>query len=355
MSKRGDKIMTRERNISLDITRIIAIFAVVMIHVSGVFVSSTDSTTSEFFWGTFFDSVSHFGAPLFFMVSGVLMLDEKRNVQIKTLITKNIKNIVMLFFFWSIVHYIVYSITLPLLNGASLDLSNAFTTILSGHYHMWFLYVIIGLYLITPFLREFVRKENKTLLLLFFTVAILTQFLKPVIEGLSLIVDDFSVLVTFIENFHLEFFGAYVTYYILGWYLTNFDIKKKSIVYCCGIASLILTIVYVYITKDHTNAYSNDNLFILLYTVAIFLLLKSLGNKWSPGVKIKKVIEALSKLSFGVYITHVIILTVVAKILEFIENPFIYIIACFCSVVSVAFVGCFVVSKIPFVKKLIRA
>lgn len=347
--------MAKERNISLDIIRIVAVLAVIMIHVSTLFVGAEDATAQEFFWGNIFNSISRFGAPLFLMVSGALMLDEKRVIRIKTLISKNIKNIVFLLLFWSVFYACIYSIAIPILEGTPLNYKDIINAILLGHYHMWFLHMIIGIYFITPFLREFVKKENKQLLNLFFAVAVITQFSQPIIKGLSLIVEDVSILLTFIEQFHFDFFGTYVTYYILGWYLTNIDIKKKGLLYCCGIISLLLTIVYVQITKDSSLAYVNSNVFILLYSAAVFLALNSFGTKYVPGIKIKKIIEVSSKLSFGVYITHVVVLSVFNKVFQFIQNPVLFILICFCSITCVSFAGCFLASKIPFVKKLIRA
>jgi len=90
----------KERNSALDITRIIAVLAVIMIHVSSKFVVSYDISSVEFLCGNIFDSISRIGVPLFVMISGALMLDEERNVNIK----QNIKSVVCLLLFWSIVY-----------------------------------------------------------------------------------------------------------------------------------------------------------------------------------------------------------------------------------------------------------
>lgn len=316
--------MSKGRSVSLDITRIIAILAVVMIHISGIFVVSYETTTPEFFWGNIFDSISRIGVPLFVMISGALMLDENRNFSIRSLLLKNIKNIVSLLIFWSVLYCCIYKIAFPLLRGETLNFKRIVYSIIMGHYHMWYLYMIIGLYLITPFLREFVNKKNKDLICFFLTVSVLTQFLQPIVNGLSLMWDDVLYFAEFIESFHLEFFGGFITYYILGWYFTNIEIKKKWKFYCIGLISLLITILYVQITKDHSNGYSYMNLFTLLYSEAVFIALNC-GRKWALNNRLKSIIEILSKLSFGVYIVHPLFVTAFCKIFKYTKAPLQYI------------------------------
>ena len=67
----------KERIIAFDFLRIIAALAVVMSH-------SAIATDVSFSDGVIFDSLSRFAVPVFLMISGALMLDEK-----KTLTTKD--------------------------------------------------------------------------------------------------------------------------------------------------------------------------------------------------------------------------------------------------------------------------
>lgn len=64
--------LLRQRNTNLDIARIIAAVAVVMIHCGAMFMAEYTPHTQEFMIGNLFESVSQLGVPLFVMVSGVL-------------------------------------------------------------------------------------------------------------------------------------------------------------------------------------------------------------------------------------------------------------------------------------------
>lgn len=345
--------MNKTRDSSLDITRIIAVLAVIMIHTSANFVISFKTSSIEFIWGNIFDSIARMGVPLFVMISGSLMLDENKDLQIKSLFLRNIKNIVLLLILWSAIYCSVYQVFLPLLNNESISYSKIIVSLINGHYHMWYLYMIIGLYLITPFLREFVKKENKRLVLLFITIALVSQFTLPLLNGLTLICGTFTHLTKFIEKFNLGFFGGFTAYYLVGWYIIHIGIKNKRKFYCLGIIALLALILYVQITKDYANAYSNMNILVFMYSTSVFLALNN-KHKKELTVKNKKTIEYLSKLSFGAYIIHPLCQTLIEKVTAYSTAPLIYILCYFTIVTTLSFTVCFALSKLPIVKKAVR-
>lgn len=347
--------MKQERTLSLDITRIAAVLAVVMIHTSAGFVTSYDLGTREFLWGNLFDSASRIGVPLFVMVSGALMLDEDRKVSVTSLLRKNIKNIGLLLAFWSALYCGIYNILFPLSRGESLHWKQIAQSFVMGHFHLWYLYMMIGLYLITPFLRELVTVKNKHLLVLFFVISLLTQFSQPIFSEAAVLWGTSLDAVTFVKKFHLEFFGCYTAYYLLGWYLTHIELRKKwrRLIYLAGALSLAATILYVRATGDYSNGYEYGNLFIFLYSAAVFTALNC-EKKWEWNDRLKNMAAVLSRLSFGVYVVHPIFLRRYERLFAYTEGPLLYLLAWFGAVTALSFGVCFAASKIPLVKKLIR-
>ena len=146
-----------KRIYAFDMIRIYACLAVVMIHVSAIYVKM-DGQSTAFLVGNVFDSISRCGVPLFLMLSGSLMLNEHKKRTIKQMVSTSIEMSGILLL-WSTIYAIMYNIVLK---NTKITLIQFIKTILLGHYHMWYLYVMIGIYLITPILRLFVKKENKT-------------------------------------------------------------------------------------------------------------------------------------------------------------------------------------------------
>ena len=143
----------RHRIVYFDILRILSVVAVMLVHTSVQNWDSVDVKSIE--WQTMngFRSLSTFGVPSFVMISGALFLNRKK--ALKQIVSKNIKRIVIAFVFWSL----IYAVYIYFQMGRIDALINAF---LGGHYHMWFLFMIVGLYLIVPFLYPIVNSVKLT-------------------------------------------------------------------------------------------------------------------------------------------------------------------------------------------------
>ena len=135
------------RDFEFDCLRIIAILAVIMIHCSAPYVIDFPRDSFNFVIGNIFDSVARIGVPFFVIISGYFMLNENKELSILKIKSKILK-LFMILGFWSLFYALVY------------HFKNFLNAFIYGHYHLWFLYMLIGLYLITPILRLFVKKEK---------------------------------------------------------------------------------------------------------------------------------------------------------------------------------------------------
>lgn len=127
------------------------------------------------------------GVPLFVMLSGALLLQPaKVEEPIKVFLKKRLSRIGLAFFFWSAIYFVWgYYV-----NNTQLTLNSVTQMLLSdgAYYQFWFIYLIVGLYLITPILRVIVAYANQKIIryfiiLWFITVAIIPIFhLSPVLE-----------------------------------------------------------------------------------------------------------------------------------------------------------------------------
>ena len=114
-----------------------------------------------------------------------------------------------------------------------------------------------------------------------------------------------------------------------------------------------MIVIYVQMTKDYFNGFSNTNVFVFLYSVSIFVAINS-NDGAMLGAQTKKRLGYLSNLTFGVYIVHPIYKTIVGEIFTYNQNPFLYILCSFVMVTVLTFVSCFIAAKIPGIKKMIR-
>ncbi|MBQ7972421.1 MAG: acyltransferase family protein [Lachnospiraceae bacterium] len=74
---------TKARNISFDVLRIISALSVVVLHVTTKFIMMNEVGSLDFRIANLINSISRFGVPVFFMISGAIFLDEKKEVTVK--------------------------------------------------------------------------------------------------------------------------------------------------------------------------------------------------------------------------------------------------------------------------------
>ena len=91
----------KERIIQFDLLRVVAIFAMMMLHVAASQFDSVAVGSNEWFWFNFYDSIVRFCVPVLVMISGIFFLDPKRTYSIEKLLKKNVFRLVTAYFFWA--------------------------------------------------------------------------------------------------------------------------------------------------------------------------------------------------------------------------------------------------------------
>ena len=299
-----------QRIIAFDVMRIIAIFAVIWLHFSGQrFYTSFPSTEWEI--RNVYDAMVRWGVPVFVMISGALFLDSNKKLSIKRLYTKNILRITCAFLFWSLI-YFLYDI---LTTNRQVTLGGAISGVVKGPSHLWFLIMLLGLYIMAPILK--IIANNKLIEKYFLLLALITVFVLPWFFKLVGFFNTniYHLLFGFYEKMDIKIALGFTGYFILGHYLKNkaFISSTRTIVYILGLSSWICVIVLTHLKSVHSNCadtffYNNLSLFTLAETIAIFTFINhkfyNYKSKYSP------LIIKISNLTFGVYLSHFLILNI---------------------------------------------
>ena len=337
-----------KRILSIDLLRIIAILSVVMIHTTMTF-DDYDITSSSYFIGNIFNGLSRAGVPLFLMISGALLLKEDRKYSVKQVFQKYVLSIVIIFASWSFV-YALQDVIRDIIGGKGLHFYHYIRAFILGEFHMWYIYMLVGIYLTLPLLQLFVKKENAQKIRYLIIISLVFNFLPSLISVASNILSPLAFINTPIYRVSFEFVGPYITYLLTGYYIYNFEIKHKHLIYVISIISVLLNIALVQITNDVSDAYAPKNLLVFLYATGIFIFI----NDKYKRVHNNKILSSLSDLSFGIYISHILMLSLVDYILPTNEITVYYIVIRYILIMAFSIILCFVMSKIPLIKKLIR-
>jgi surface polysaccharide O-acyltransferase-like enzyme len=343
-----------QRLVYFDWLRVWATIAVVTIHVSAEIVWENLFSAPQSYWlsGNFYESLTRASVPIFVMISGALLLRGNTPVTYKSFLLKRVSKIFIPLFFWSFIYY-TYDLYRGYHEGFSLVqfMKLFFTNGISVHF--WFMYMILGLYLTTPIIKIFIQKASKKdieyFLILWLYASVIVKYMKYHF--------GFSI------NLELYHVTNYVGYFVLGYYLTTFDLKRnwRIVGYAAGAIGLALTFLLTYFDTRNSNGalqafwyeYHSPN--VLLSAIGIFILAKYTFS--SKVVKLPLFFDAINNVSFGIYLVHILVLDVFAnEIFNKIEghlHPFLSVPMSVLISVFISGVLTFILSKIPILKKLV--
>ncbi len=334
-----------KRVIYLDILRVFAIIAVIMLHTSAQNWNTTVPSSLE--WNVFnvFESCSRWGVPIFVMISGAIFLDNSRTITIKKIFFNNIKRLIIVYLVWDFIYATLY---------CQKSLDNWIERFVDGHFHLWYLPTLIGLYIITPVLRKIV--EDKKITEYFLVLAILFNFVIPYFLKLSI----FQPLNTLYSNINFRLTLGFSFYYMCGYYLHIGDISKKFryLIYIFGIIGFIMTIAgsaYLSIKSGTPNSvlYHNFSPTIMAESLFVFTVVKTYTHKIND--KVKSGLFKISKYCFGIYLIHALILEILRYngFTTLVMNPILAVPCIGVIVFLISLLISIVINHIPILKKYI--
>ena len=121
--------------------------------------------------------------------------------------------------------------------------------------------------------------------------------------------------------------------------------------YALGLLAAGIVIVFVQLTGDYENVYAYTNLFVFLFSLSAFTFFTSL--RFGENKEISKPLALVSKLSFGMYIVHIMFKRPADALFVDI-NPIVALLLRFIIVFALSFACSYVLSKIPLIRKIIR-
>ena len=305
-----------------DVLRILATFAVIVLHLSAQHWADTDVYSRAWQAFNLYDSAVRWAVPVFVMISGALFLSGSQSIG--HILKKNVSRLVTAFIFWSA----LYAVFMVNFEGCPTNL--ILQQFLNGHYHMWFLFMIVGLYLIVPFLRPIVRDEK--LLRYFLLLTLIFTFLLPQIaSAVSLLSWQYCAEFKALTG---KFYYHFTLGFVLTVVLTSFASRLQ------GAATELF--------------YGYDSLNVLFVCVGLFVFAKEHLNFPNLSEKCHRCIRALSRWSFGAYLVHPLFIESFDIFLHFNTlslNVFFSVPLLTLIIGALSFLVSALLHQIPFVKK----
>lgn len=339
----------KQRDYGIDLLRICAAFMVVLIHLSAENWLNYTYDSTEWFVCHFFDSIGRSAVPLFVMISGMFLLNPDKPLTWEMLWHKYCKRILLIFIVWSAGYACVFYVLWPMLQGYPVGWNVAWQMTWKGHYHLWYCKMLLGLYLLMPFLKKIT--VDKTLTKYFL---ILTAIFTVIIPALP-----FQVVKGFMSDTFFYFTLGFVGYFVLGYYLKTVVLSSRwqILIYLAGIGGFLFTVfgsVYKAYQLGVPYGYYDPQLpNVVCMTIAIFVFFQYHSN--GIANRFSKTVSAVSGCTLGIYLLHPMVMVILQKCgisvtmcPLYISIPLVTAITFF---ISLCITWC--MKKLPFLKELV--
>lgn len=321
----------------LDATRIVAIFGVVLLHAAAPHLYQfRSSEAGDWHVANIIDALTRPAVPLFFMVSGALLLGRPIDIpQLKP----RLKRLIVPLMAWSIIYLAMRAITNSNLDLIALVLRMPLMPVM---YHLWFLYALVGLYLCLPLVAPAIQAASTTQLRYGLGLWVLASVILP----------SFELMFGAKSSIELSTMAGYMGYMVLGYVLAQAPrpSRKQALLALAliGIGYGITVFGTAIITAQQGRFFSGFyNYFspnVMLFSVGAFVIMRvALEGRQS------RLAKGMSDLSFGIYLCHVAVLAV-GNMLFDIRGWWIVPFAVL--VFAVSAIGVFVVRRIGLAKVL---
>lgn len=298
-------ILKRENN--YDLLRILSCIAVIMIHISSLYTDNLFINVFGYKYNgsllsiSIYNCISRFAVPCFMMLSGAFLLDNNANTDLKFFYKKEFKNILkplIIFTFIYICERIITTSYHILVNDIDcIRLLYPLNGLIVGrpYYHLWYLYILMGIYLIIPFVM--IIKERLS---------------EEVFKRASIIFFIWGIISLWTSQ-HLLYWDigscfGYFGYFLIGYLIKKYNSNKSKITSYFSIISGFVVLILLGFIRYLSFIYNNSMIdeicksmegFNPIVAIASILIFYGFSK-----LEVKKDFSKLASCTFYIYLVH---------------------------------------------------
>lgn len=336
-----------ERIIGYDVMRIVAASMVVCIH-SNVYFLENAVLTWHWLIIMLMTALCVVSVPIFFMVSGAGNLVRDEIISTSRLFKTKIPKIFIPFAVWSII-YVIARISMGKIEANA----HAFVSLLwePAYYQFWFMYSLLGMYLLLPIFQYLIIRMDKQLLKYVIVFWIASSLLLPMLVRY---IPGFKLS----SHFNLIFLEGYWGYFFLGGYLRKYPIPNEKltgiVLLAAGTAVTLISAVIEWHFTPAEQYYGYVYCAYLLpgaamMTTGLFLLLQRI----KINEKYKRTIYYMSGLTMGIFYVHTMLINGYEKIFKNVSPTPLNAIVKLIVIILAATIICMVLKQIKPLRKFL--
>jgi surface polysaccharide O-acyltransferase-like enzyme len=286
--------------------RVVAVAAVALLHASATGVVRYDSLASRQWWiANAIDASCRWAVPVFLMLSGALALDPARRGPLSAFYSRRLIRVGVPLVVWTV----FYFLWTALYHEQRVTVESIRGSLLAGlvETHLYFLFVILGLYAVAPLLRETLTRTSPSV--------------RWALGVLLMVLASCGIPQEYWRANAVTLFVPYVGYFVMGFLLRDVSLTPRQL----GLAVAVFTLACALITigtgmrfarwgpSDYRSLalYEYTGAVVVAQSVAAFLLIQRLCSPRTVGAP-SRWIRLMGGAAFGIYLVHRATLDVVA-------------------------------------------
>ncbi len=332
----------------IHVLRVVATLAIILLHAAtgGIFeqyskIGGVIACTSIIYKHTM-----EWAVPAFVLISGAIFLSPHKNIGYNILFSKYVRRIVLAL----VVFGLPMTLSENLLEmGVHQPLLLLFTSVKEwvcgcSWAHLWYLYMLIGLYLVTPIVKQFLNNATDSDIRIALVVMFFASSLLPVMKSYGVHIEGYMIIQT-------PFIFIYMLGYYLQWRTDDAVLKRYTsltvMIFLLALVSIVARVccgvrIYGYIDPA-----------CIFMAASLFVLLKQ--NNASSLIA-----QRLSPYCFCVYLIHTVFINLSYKILHITPVGVMGDASCAITIpmfsvvfALLSFVAAYVLMKVPILKKYV--
>lgn len=340
-----EKITEESRTVWIDWLRVTAIFFVIIVHSTEPFYLGGEGsrilTKSDAFWVSLFDSFARACVPLFIIGSSYLQFP--LHYKTKDFLLKRAIRILIPFAIWTCIYALIWGEPIE-------NFQNLFLNFNYAAGHLWFVYMLMGIYLLMPMLSPWAEKVSRNELLFYLSICLFTSFI-PFIREISSDNSSYIIGPSGIPAFAkyplwgecswnsygvFYYLSGFIGYLLLGLYIKRFVViryqrKLLFMAILTWVIGFFISFGGFYWLVEYTAGGSfpiegsirlavlwetpwfYDSIGVVLMSIGWIFIFRRINIK---GRWYSNFIFPLAKASYGVYLCHMIILAFVSELIR---------------------------------------
>jgi surface polysaccharide O-acyltransferase-like enzyme len=349
----------------VDLLKAIAISFVLFYHFLVMDIDFIHNKDFGIYFNYFFNAILSTCVPIFFFVNGGLLLN-KSNLDIKQHAKKSVK-IILLTILWGIISLVLLSVIKQEYLSFKEIVKSVYYLKQGWTNHLWFFQALFIIYVFYPLLYHSYKTFSKGFY--FFAIAIfiftfLNTFIGQLVKLVSLALDLFVNFNFEYMNYFSDFnafrgiYGYSIGYFILGGILFKNQAlfkNKKAVILSIVLLPISMGLLFLYgvkISESYNEVWDivwngYDSIFTLINVVLIFTMSLYYKGKGLVG----RLIKIIAKNSLGIYLTHIIVGTIVNPYIPF--SGFLGTLLMTITSLFISLVIVLVIKKIPVLKNAV--